>query len=370
MSNFETFKREQIEGQPEFFDTKLSEIDLPDYRTIDVQGTNLSLGEGGVSGLHDVLGMPRQVSEHFSHVLGDEERVNILRNLRSGLAKKANREVSLAIDPVDHRVVGVSKTKNRVSMEGYFDLFDRFMDRYNLDVQGFASHDGGNSITMRSNMKVDLSRAGLSDEVFKTGVVFKIINGELEFSPFTYRLICTNGMIGRYIENQFSLPELTSRRTVNFFERMDGLARSGFLPENFQEYVERANSTFASVDEVYKARQLVNKYNASEHNMNPNTEKFIDYARVEADYRNFDKTPNIPDMSITQRKSAMTDVKVWDIVNGLTDFASHDYTSDGFHVSPSDSETIQVRAGSLFQKKTLDGENFMPSPYTGGISMN
>ena len=57
-----------------------------------------------------------------------------------------------------------------------------------------------------------------------------------------------------------------------------------------------------------------------------------------------------------QEKNAITNISVWDVINGVTDFASHDY---GFGVSADSKLNLQVKAGSMLSAKSYDTQNLV-----------
>jgi hypothetical protein len=75
---------------------------------------------------------------------------------------------------------------------------------------------------------------------------------------------------------------------------------------------------------------------------------------------------NLREMSRTQKKNAESPVKVWDLINELTYFASHtsEMVDRGFGRVRSEANSLQKQAGRLFDKATLDRENVVASPYT------
>jgi len=58
-----------------------------------------------------------------------------------------------------------------------------------------------------------------------------------------------------------------------------------------------------------------------------------------------------------QQQNARTNISVWDIVNGITDFASHDY---GFNIKNPEStrNQLMVNAGGILTKQ-YDTQNLL-----------
>ena len=64
-------------------------------------------------------------------------------------------------------------------------------------------------------------------------------------------------------------------------------------------------------------------------------------------------------MNADKKKNAKTGTTVWDMVNGLTHFATHDSV---FKVSEDDRRVIQKEAGKIMAG-TYDMENIILSPF-------
>jgi hypothetical protein len=63
--------------------------------------------------------------------------------------------------------------------------------------------------------------------------------------------------------------------------------------------------------------------------------------------------------STAQKKGAKTGTSVWDLVNGITHFATHD---NGFKIDDYDRRRLQVEASRMLTKD-FDMANFVPSPF-------
>jgi hypothetical protein len=362
--DYSSFKQTAIDEQPVYYETELSNVDLESLNSVSVEGKNLQMERSAVEDLHDIVGMSNKFGNHVEEVLGDDARVGLIRALRSGLANKKGLNVSVALDRKNGSVSGFSTDMNHITAEGFFDLVERMMDRYGLDLfdNNFLAGSNKVAVSVKANKQLDLTGfQGMEDEMFSTGMTFMMDRGEMKFLPQIERLWCTNQLIGTY-DSDYSISGLDDRNMESFFEKFDTLAQNGFIREDLPDYIDRAANTRASVDEVMKSRSLINEYKA-EDGPNAVVEKLIPVAHIRDAYASLDNSPNVRDMSITQRKNALTDVSVWDVINGITRFASHDYTSDGFNIADGDQVRLQRRAGDLLEKKTLDCENVVPNPF-------
>ena len=68
------------------------------------------------------------------------------------------------------------------------------------------------------------------------------------------------------------------------------------------------------------------------------------------------------ELTPAQKRNARTNVSVWDIVNGITDFASHDY---GYEIKDPENtrNELMVQAGGILTKQ-YDTQNLLVAqPY-------
>ena len=57
-----------------------------------------------------------------------------------------------------------------------------------------------------------------------------------------------------------------------------------------------------------------------------------------------------------QQKNAKTALSVWDVINGVTDFASHNY---GYEMKDNSAANLQMQAGSMLCKDSYDTSNLV-----------
>lgn len=358
-TDFDGFKRKSVnDHKPTFFDTSLNQMEVEGVKTLSVQGTPLEMNYDARKDLHDILNVPTSFATHVEQVLGQSARLSIVDSLRDAMSQRDNLNFKLSLDPNRNQIVGISRDSRTVEMEGFFELFEMFMNRYDLDVVGHSSRFGLAEISTKSPRQVSIGGKTLKDEVFNTGVTFRYKNGLVSAHPYTYRLVCTNGMIGSFNED-YQLSSSQKNVVASFFGRMDRLSEQSFIPDVLRDHVMRAITTRASVDEVFKMREKIDDYSVTEFT-NPLVESFIPAEEIKDAYANAGYDVN--EMSITQRQSCMTNLSYWDVINGMTRFASHDYTSDGFQISENEKMQLQRHAGYRLQRKTIDCENTIPTP--------
>jgi hypothetical protein len=362
--DYTTFKNKAIDSQPILYKTRLKNVAVNDLDNVSVDGKTLPIDEGGLNSLQKIVRLPQAFSRRMDSYLGEVARVKLLDALRDGVAERKDEDVNVAISRNTGEVLGFSKGGSVVSAEGFFDLVERVVDRYNLDLQGQTIGTDG-SITLKSqipNRRIQV--ANLDDEVFKSGLTLNLDMGQVNFKSYLKRLICTNGMIGGLAEDNVRLNALNADMMVEFFQQMDELSEDQFLPIGFRDNVRRAMNTPASLYEMEAVRSQINR-----HSVEPNNrynEWFLPLEEVNQTYREMGYDPS--EMSAKQKHNTFTNQSVWDVINVLTDFASHDQTDKGYNFTDAQATAMQVSAGRMFGRKNHDLENLVPIPR--GFNLN
>lgn len=369
MNDFATFREEALDQQPLLYETNLSNVQVDSDESAVVDGKTLPMDRSGFDDLRSIAGVPKRFSRRADDRLGEGTSTKLVEAMRSGLADEDDSPVSVAIDRSNERVVGFNDDVGQmISMEGYFDLAERIIDRYGLDIDDTVIGTDG---TVRMSLKKDDRQINLDgfgdaldDETFKAGISIASRLGQVEFESYLYRLICTNGMIGEFWGDDMEINSLDRDTVFEFFDQVDQVADNGFLPEQFGEAVSRANETYASLRELESLHAPIRRAYEGDNPEQP--DRFIPLQAVRAEYRNDGIEPT--ELTERQKRNAVTPVTVWDAINGLTRFASHDYTSDGFNVSDITQSRLMVEAGRTLEQNRFDMENLVPMP--SGFELN
>ena len=363
MTDFADFREDAIESQPLMYETTLSNVSVDSGEAVDVDGKTLPMDTSGFEDLRSIAGVPKRFSRRADDRIGEGTSTRLVEAMRSGLAQEDDTPVSVAIDRSEETVVGLNDDIGQmISMEGYFDLAERIIDRYDLDIDDTVIGTDG---TVRMSLKKDDRQINLNgfgealeDESFKAGISIASRLGQVEFESYLYRLICTNGMVGEFWGDDMEINSLDREEVFDFFDQVDQVADNGFLPQNFGEAVSRASETYASLKELESLHEPIRRNYDGDNPEQP--DRFIPLNRVRAEYRNDGTEPT--ELTERQKRNAVTPVTVWEAVNGLTRFASHDYTSDGFNVSDLTQSRLMIKAGRMMENNRFDMENLVSPP--------
>jgi len=357
--DYSTFKKEAIENEPIFYETSMSDISIPNVNTLNIEGKDFRLSRDGIESLRKLVKLPERFSRKLSRYISDDAPAEMMEAFRRGITRNNNKDVIIGINSSNEEIDAVTTKFNRVSRGGYFDLIERVVDQYDLDITGFSEE--GNTLRVQTEKKgqqYDFKK--YEDEVFRAGPSFVSDLGSLEIHSFMLRLICTNGMVGMREDQDFQA-SLNREDMTDFFEYIHELSENHFIPEGFRENLDRAKQNRASLREVENiSKTIASHFQGEKEELYDRIENFIPYYTIRDQYREAGEQPE--EMSITQKKNAPTPVTAWEVANALTRFASHDQTDKGFDFDESDRDIMISQAGTYISKKTLDTENLVNVP--------
>lgn len=354
--NFNQFKAQAEKATPFTFTLPLSSIELLDNGRIafPFEGNMVQfiLSEGAVGDFINLLDMPAKMVKEINTTMGPQMRTRLLTFVQqSKMVGKKVPEWTFIINRLTPNTIESIVTKNLlVSTEAYFNTLDGLMNGADGKVtDSFVSPDGTVSLSA-SFASGEFGVKGLKDEFFHPGFTLKISPKDgLSVQNFMKRLVCENGMQKADGQN-YRLIDF--KNPAQFFEIINMAKKNNFIPETFINQVRLANNTYASFAEVKYAAGLIMKTTKKKMEkhmvdayvpLNQVTEAFIKKGVDPIKWNN------------QQAQTAITNVKVWDVINGVTWFGSHD---EGYNVSTQARVGLQVAAGNMLSG-TYDTSNLV-----------
>lgn len=356
-SVFDTKTKEAIAVSPLRKEVSLKEVEIVKSNVLRYQDRNIPMEDAAFKGLCKIIGLPTGFDKTFSEAFGDKARQSLVNRLKVAVQAKGKTTVSLVLNPETKRIVSVQPDpKNLVSNQTFMDTTSRIVDKYGLEVNNFSIGNNGGVIINASSPKNAWGLAGLTNEEHYGGVSFtNSPDAGFKVSPFMYRLVCANGMIGTSFNESISLGQMDAKTMESFWANLNELAERSFKPSLFEEKARLAMNTNASLWELQNAHDVLRKYSNAEHN---ELEAWIPLGTTkEAFHRARIDTFT---MGKDQMKNARTGVSVYDVIQGLTHFSSSD---NGFKIADYDNRKIQYEAGALLAKKSFDMANQVRSPF-------
>ena len=343
-SQFDSFKTEAISKQPLRRRIQLSDLRFHTMDCVEYCGVMLGVNRKGLQDIIKIIGMSSTGSKNLSEAVGENSAVDILNSLKN-IIGGISKEVTIAVTP-DRVITRVTPTdkSSLISIETYFDTFETMANRHNLSVKSvsFNPETGAVSIDALSN-KSEVQIKTLKDEVFSTGISFaKTVEG-IQADPYMHRLVCTNGMVTRQFEESYKLKSLEPKMWEEFYKHLERIEQNDFAPKEFSNSVLRSMNSPASLAELERGVNLLTGHSNIEQK-----ELEIFFKGISNTYNKY-HSAGIDTQSLTtaQKVNCRTAVSHWDLINGITDFASHNY---GYEKKPNADRYLQVQAGDILSK--------------------
>ena len=353
MTKFQDFKEQVLSKRIGRKPVSLSEIKLISENAIQVHGLPLALSSEGFKSLLRLIGITNKMRQGLKKHYGDSFTDNLISTMGNAMSASKGGVV-LLIDLTKRRVINIVRsTEEMIDHERYLKNVERVISDSNLEIDSMIVRDNGGFAISTIGDNTEWGLKGVeSTESFKFGLNFDNdpVKGT-RLMPFNQRLVCTNGMIG---QNFVGVHQLTNNKDSweQFFHNINVLKQDNFKPIEFSSTLKSVMKSNASVGELVQARNLIK---ANSKVTDQELEIFAPIASTEEAYKK--KGLILDDFNKDQRQNAPTDVSYWELVNGITDFASHNY---GHEVSNAD--TLQRFAGRMFVKKP-DLTNLVVNPF-------
>jgi hypothetical protein len=354
-NQYATFREESIAKQPLRKTVLLSDLKFHTMDAVEYKGLMLGLNRSALKQIVRIVGFSMSGTDGLKGAFGEEGSINILNALKNSIsaAKSIEVDISVSSDRVITHVNLSGQNTAIISTETYFDTVERIVDKHGLNItQTSFNPANGNvyieAIAKSSNREFQIGN--LSNEVFHSGISMSRTVEGLSVDPFLHRLVCTNGMVTRQFEESYKLKNMNQRVWEEFYRHLETIERNGFVPAKFSKKVTEAINTPASLYELEQGIGLISS------NSNIEKDQIEMFIRNKHTYgRLHDSGIDTVNLTDVQKRNLRTGVSVWDVINGITDFASHNY---GFEKKPNSDRHMQMRAGDILAK-TFDSTNIL-----------
>jgi hypothetical protein len=329
----------------------LSEFNVLDNNHIQIDGTAIEVTDKAFAKLLGRLRIPKAFAKRFSDGFGNDGLRQLVQMMKSAKSTANDQTVTLLVDPTTRKITDILPAGYAsISQESFFDFASRYIDQYGLGVThvGSSMYGGSqiNCVSPNSLFRVP----GMENEVFNTGVTFRNTPTHgLEVSPYLNRLICTNGMSSTAFAENYGLHSLTDKNITEFNEHMIQMASTGFQPIGLVDNIRKAANTDASLAEMQKA---VSSILSTDQTVDYDyIQRYIPIDRAMKAYEMAGAEPNT--FTQAQLKNAKSGMTIWDVVNGITNFASND---NRYSFAGNQRGNLMITAGNILTKKQYDTE--------------
>ena len=353
-SAFDVKKAEAINNQLMRKEISLSEFNVIDNNHIELDGVKIEVTDKAFGKLLGRLRIPKAFAKRFSEGFGNDGLKQLITMMKSMKSSKNDQTVTLLVDPSNRKITDILPAGYAsISNESFIDFAERYINQYNLDVTHMGSSQyGGTQINCVSPQGM-FNVPGMTNDVFNTGVTFRNTPTRgLEVSPYLERLICANCMTSTAFAENYGLHNLNDKNINEFNEHMIRMASTNFQPVGLADNIKKANNTDASLAEIQRAASSILSL---DKNIDYNyIQKYIPVDRAMKAYSDLGADPNT--FTKAQMKNAKSGMSVWDVVNGMTNFASNDTK---YNVNEGKMGNLMVTAGNILCKKQYDTEGYL-----------
>jgi hypothetical protein len=346
-TQFREFRSQALAKQPIRKTISLSDLKFHTMDAVEYSGLMLGLSRPALKDLIRIVGFSLAGTNTLQSAVGEEGSINILNALKNVITSAKGQQAIIYVnhERVITHIAKSDKGQSPISTEAYFDFAESIIDRHQLDIKSMYFNETNGNISLETVNPGDrqFQVGNLSNEIFHSGISLSKNATGIQADPYMHRLVCTNGMVTRQFEESFKLSQNNPKMWEEFYRHLDTIERGGFVPVKFSSQVEKAIKTPASLAELERGLRLITE------NSNCKGDELEMFIRSKHTYNRLHST-GIDDtkLSEAQKRNLRTGVTVWDVINGVTDFASHNY---GFEKKPNADRQMQVRAGDMLSKE-------------------
>lgn len=276
--------------------------------------------------------------------------IDALRTARATGVKTKQRAVYLTVDKnkLVHRVTG--EGTNKLDHTAFFDIVEGYLNTDNFTFDDYhAGDDGRIEIILRAPGEFEIT--GYQRERFLPGVSLKLRPAGLTATHHAIRVLCDNGVTVPDVFNPvYGHGAHTLRRAddmTQWLTSMSAVRNNGYRDPAFDKRVAHAIGTTASVAELIaidsEVRRIISGGD-TEANIQPDEiARFVDLRPTVEGFTKAGMSFEL--VGPAEAPHLKTDRTVWDLVNGVTDLASHDYGFKG--MTRGDRSELRAIAGRL-----------------------
>ena len=346
---------------------------------IEIGGQPVKVSNGFFLRMASMLKMNASLTREFIKNDNSKVAAAMMNALNEYRRSQGGKDVLVIANPETREVIDICDPKRyrRLTNESLFDMTSKIMNEHPSLIIETVDHSpsGGNtSINFLNSEEVGFPGAG-TDEFFKFGFSITQTSKDTIVETYNTRLVCSNGMrvslgsgsIGSnrdiHFEERFKLGGTEAEDIRTFLNRVDAMKKAGFVPGGFQNAIQSAVSTKASLAEVENAMMLAQRKVRED---DPQFKKgFID--AIERNYfgghqdtlaRIMQKGQDPYKLNDKQKGFIKTGMSVWDVINSLTYLGSN---NSGIELA--DKYELKAQAGDLFAKGSNSGFDLQFAQY-------
>jgi len=346
---------------------------------IEVNGQPVRVSQNFFIKLASLMKMNASLTKEFIKNEDGKVAAGLMNALNDYRQRQGGASVLLIANVTTREVIDVCDPKRykRLTTDSLFDITGKIMNEHPSLIIETIDHNpysGAVEINFLNQNEIGFPGAG-KDEFFKFGFSIMQTTRDTIIETYNQRLVCSNGLrvslgsgaIGGNrdlnFEEKFRLGGTDADDIRTFLNRIDAMKKADFVPGGFQQSLERAVSTKASLTEVEDAMLRVQRKVKED---DPQFKKnFID--AIERNYfdgysstmaRIVQKGQDPMRLNDRQKSFVRTGMSIWDVVNSLTYLGSN---NSGIEID--NKYELKAAAGQLFAKGATSGYDLQFADY-------
>jgi hypothetical protein len=350
---YAAFKEDSLRNQPIRKNISLTDLKFITLDCVEYSGIKLGVNRQALKDLLSIVGISLSGIKSLESSIGEENTNTFLNSLKNAIGTSRSTQVTMLVSP-DRVITRMQKAGkiDLISAPTFFDTFERIMNNHHLDIKSASFNKTNGNIHLETVKSGDQHQVkNFKDEVFTTGLSLSRTIEGIQADPYMHRLVCTNGMVTRAFDESIALRSLEPKMWNDFFQHLEKIEKNGFVPSKFNARVEQAMHTPASLAELERAATLLT------NNSTLPAGELEFFLKGHRNTYNKLHAANIDTEKLTmeQKRNVRTGLNMWDVINGVTDFASHNY---GYEKKANSDRHMQLQAGDMLTK-AFDTQNII-----------
>jgi hypothetical protein len=353
----ETKRAEAIKSQALNKRVAINNLRLIDESNVLINGHNVKITKDAYKSLIKCLGLPQSFTNKLDTLFNKASKVEFINKLSTAMSSLGTSSVNVVLSPLSKTIVGFTQASNIITNESFFQLTDRIIDGQGFDINSMMVDPTTGGVQMNATLANPHEIKGLTNEAFKSGLTISNspANG-IMVSPYMNRLWCANGCTTAMAKESYMLNDLTNDSMSKFFDHINDLRKSNFIPSGYGDMVREANNTTASIAEVDRAFNLIKPF------MGERSESIIPKERNYSAYGNMGT--DLHKLSSAEKKNCKSNQSVWSLVNAMTWVGTNSDQVLENNIQDKDKMNLQIAGGNLLSKQ-YDLKNQFKSPFEG-----
>jgi predicted CopG family antitoxin len=357
----ETKKKEAIKAQSLTKRISTGDLKLVDEGHVEINGMTIKITKDAYKGLVKSLDLPQSFTSKLDRLFNSKSKIDFINTLSRAIATLGTKSLNVILSPISKTIVGFTKSSSIITNESFFKLSDRIIDGQGFQLVDMNVNPVTGGVSMNAMLDAEHNIKSLTNEAFKTGLtISNNPNTGIQVSPYINRLWCANGCTTQMAKESYELNDLSVQGTSKFFEHINSLRKTNFIPEGYGDKVRSANNTKASIAEVNRAFNLIKPFVGERaESIIPRGKNYDAYGKMGVDLNE----------KGVDKKMAESNQSIWSLVNAITWTATNSDKVLENNIQDKDRVNLQIAGGNLLDSK-YHLANTMKSPFSGGLNPN